>query len=295
MNKFKKDKFYLLRYSIQHSVVFLLLSLLLVVTKGIDLSFSFETKDFIYILSGLLLCGLPSGLLHNCAHRNVGPIWFNDLVGEFLGTVMLYGYRGFSLGHMFHHKYPDNPMYDPHPPRGYSFLRFVIAPIEATLIIIERAYFENFGKNESTIRNISLSRLFFNLSIFTKLSFWFLLFGAKIFILFYLVLYISNIFVFAHINYATHIENENGDSEIININSNLYYKVVNKISLGGYYHKSHHLRPRAFNPSKVNLCSSKELITYKPPLDLATPKRKKLFSLSFVNGLENLTQKLNLD
>ncbi len=295
MNKFKRDKYYLLRYSVIHCLVFLSLSVLLFNLKGIDLSFNLQVVDGLLVIGGLLLCGLPSGLLHNCAHRNVGARWFNDLVGEFLGTVMLYGYRGFSLGHMFHHKFPDNPKFDPHPPRGYSFLRFVVSPIEATLIIIERAYYETFGENKKSKTILQISRLVFNISILLKLSFWFLLLGAKVFTLFYLVLYISNIFVFAHINFATHIENENGDSEIVNLNHNLYYRVVNRISLGGYFHKNHHLKPRAFNPAKIAFKENKSLVTYCPPIDLKTPKRGPLLSFTFVNGLETLTQKLNLD
>ncbi|WP_417335007.1 fatty acid desaturase family protein [Halobacteriovorax marinus] len=295
MNKFLNDKFYLLRYSIIHCLIFFLLSFVLFNFREIDLDLSWRPIHIFYILTGLSLCGLPSGLLHNCAHRNVGPRWFNDLVGEFLGSVMLYGYRGFSLGHMFHHKYPDNPKYDPHPPRGYSFLRFVVSPIEATLIIIERAFYEQFGDNTKNRSLIKYSRFFFNLSIVLKLVFWFLFLGASAFIYFYMVLYMANIFVFAHINYATHIENEDGSSEIINLDNNLYYKVVNKISLGGYYHKNHHLRPRIFNPSKVVIKKEMPLISYTPEYDLRTPKRGKLFSLSWINGLEELTQKLKLD
>ena len=295
MNKFMKDQYYLLRYSIIHCCVFLALSTLLFHLNGVDLSFDLQGRDILLVFTGLLLCGLPSGLLHNCAHRNVGPRWFNDLVGEFLGTVLLYGYRGFSLGHMFHHKYPDNPKFDPHPPRGYSFLRFVVSPIEATLIIIERAYCEAFGDNKKSRIILKNSRVIFNISILTKLLFWFLLLGTKTFILFYLVLYVSNIFVFAHINFATHIENENGDSEIVNLNHNLYYKIVNRISLGGYFHKSHHLKPRAFNPARVQLRDEEAYVTYCPPIDLRTPKRGSLFSFKYVNGLDALTQKLNLD
>jgi stearoyl-CoA desaturase (delta-9 desaturase) len=294
VNKFLKDPNYLLKYSVIHCLLFTIACIFLSATVGIDLSFSVTLEDAWMPVLALLLCGLPSSVLHNCAHRNVGPRLVNDIVGEFLGTVMLYGYRGFSLGHMFHHKYPDNPEFDPHPPRGYSFLRFVISPVKATLIIIERAYFKEFGKNDSTKVNITKQKIYFNVSIFLKVMFWFLVFGLKGFVLFYLVLYVSNIFVFAHINYATHIEDEFGQSEIINLNNNLYYKFVNVVSFGGYFHKNHHQRPRVFNPSKVQ-ATDIALKTYMPPESLKTKKRKKLFDLSLTNGLVNITKSLNLE
>ena len=289
MNRFKKDPNYLLRYSIVHCALFSVLCIVLSATKGFNLYFEINKFDYLISFAALLLCGLPSSILHNCAHRNVGPRFLNDLIGEFLGTVMLYGYRGFSLGHMFHHKYPDNPEFDPHPPQGQSFLRFVVSPIKATLVIIERAYFKEYGENSKTRANITMQKIFFNSSIFLKLLFWFLLFGAKNFFLFYLVLYVSNIFVFAHINYATHVEDEHGQSQIINLNNNLYYKIVNVISFGGYFHKNHHLRPRVFNPSRI-VGSAAVLNTYKSE----TPSlNKKTFDLLFIRKFLNTSKWIN--
>ncbi|WP_127716030.1 fatty acid desaturase [Halobacteriovorax sp. HLS] len=294
MNKFKKNPNYLLSYSIAHCIFFAVICLLLAAFKGFSYEVNFKSYDSLVVLLAIILCGLPSSVLHNCAHRNVGPRFTNDLIGEFLGTLMLYGYRGFTLGHMFHHKYPDNPEFDPHPPRGYSFLRFVISPVKATLIIIERAYFKFFGNNSKTRANISMQKTFFNVSIALKVLFWFLVFGLKYFLIFYLPLYVLNIFVFAHINYATHIENSEGNSEIINLKDGLYYKFVNLVSFGGYYHKNHHLRPQVFNPSKI-IESDENYISYVPEIDLKTPKRSKIFELKLVNGLEQLSKKLNLE
>jgi len=284
MNRFKKDKNYLLRYCIKTSIVLTLAIIALYFIKGVSLKFSFNSSDLLLVLFSILLCGLPSSVLHNCAHRNVGSLKVNDFIGEFMGTFMLYGYKGFALGHMFHHKYPDNPEYDPHPPRGYSFLYFVISPIEATLNVIERAYYDFHGESEVTKKNIRLQKIFFNLTILLRAAFIFMILGPKLFVLLYLPIYLTNIFVFAHINYATHIENEDDNSEIINLNNNLYYKFVNIVSFGGYYHKSHHLKPRAFNPSKVKVDESKRLITFETPDGSKTPERIPLFAINFING-----------
>ncbi|OUR99537.1 hypothetical protein A9Q84_00525 [Halobacteriovorax marinus] len=264
MNKFKKDPFYLLKYCLKTILILSILSAILFLTRGFDLSFNFETWMIILPILGAVLCGYPSSILHNCAHGNTGTRLQNDLVGEILGTVMLYGFGGFRLGHMFHHKFPDDPLMDPHPPRGYSFFFFLLSPVKATLGVIERSYFSYFGENKTTRTNIQLQKIAFNISIILRVLFWYLLLGSELFVLFYIPMYVLNIFVFAHINYATHIVNDDGSSEIVNLNNNYYYKIVNKISFGGYFHKNHHRRPQVYNPSKIQLKNDVDYITYIP-------------------------------
>jgi len=250
MNQFKKNPNYLLNYCIKSIVFFTMAITLLLMTKGLNLSFNIKTGHYFLPLMAILFCGLPSSILHNCAHRNFKPLLLNNILGEICGTFMLYGFKGFQVGHMFHHIYPDNPTYDPHPPRGYSFLRFVISPIEATLRVIRTAYFDFFGENEETRRSLAIQTSLFNIGIGLRVIFLFILLGPVYFSLLYLPIYLTNIFVFAHINYATHIENEDGNSEIINLDHNFYYRFVNLVSFGGYFHKSHHLKPQLLNPSK---------------------------------------------
>ena len=264
MNRFKKDPHYLLKYCVKTIILLASINIVLYSLKGLSFEFTYESWMFILPFISLLLCGLPSSVLHNCAHGNVGPLKINHLIGEMLGTFMLYGYGGFRLGHMFHHKYPDNPKYDPHPPKGHSFSASLVSPIKATLDVIERVYYENFGDSKSTQLNISTQKVLFNIGVILRVSFWFLLFGAEVFLIFYIPTYILNIFVFAHINYAAHIENEDGSSEIINLDHNYYYKIVNIISFGGYFHKNHHRKPQAFNPAKVIIEEDLAYITYRP-------------------------------
>jgi stearoyl-CoA desaturase (delta-9 desaturase) len=175
---------------------------------------------------------------------------------------MLYGYKSFSLGHMFHHIYPDSPDYDVHSPRGYNFFSFLISPVKDTVRVVQRAYYERFGKNELTEKKIKIQIVLFQLSVVLKVIFLFLLLGPKLFVVFYLPLYIANLFVFAHINFVTHRLNDNGDYEVVNLNHNIYYKVVNFLSCGGYFHKSHHEKPQYLNPMNAPL-SNKSYITYK--------------------------------
>jgi fatty acid desaturase len=269
MHQFKRDPNHLLAYCIKTVIVFAALDATLALTlrrfgaSSPTLGFAFAPKDLWLPALALLLCGLPSSLMHNCAHGNVGGQRLNKLVGEICGTIMLYGFGGFRLGHLFHHKYPDNPKYDPHPPRGLSFPEFLV--IKATLVVVETAYLEAFGRSPTTEANLRWQTGLFRAGVVLKVLFWALLLGPKVFVLLYLPLYVGNIFVFAHINYATHVERADGQTEIINLHEGLYYRLVNLVSFGGYYHKSHHLRPKAFDPSKVALSSAlaKPLLTFR--------------------------------
>jgi fatty acid desaturase len=273
MNKFKKDPNYLLYYCIQRIFIFCFLDLLLFSIKGFDLSFAPQRIEYFLPLFALLFCGLPSSVMHNCTHGNIHPRWLNDLIGKLCGTIMLYGFTGFSLTHMYHHIYPDDPTMDPHPPRGQFFLSFVISPVKGSLGVVERNYYKYFGDNDKTRRSIKIQLVLFNIGIALRILFWVLLLGAKFFILFYLPVYMANVFVFAHINFVAHTERADGSSEIINLNHNYYYKIVNFLSFGGYFHKSHHLKPGAFNPQKVKIDDSIEYITYTPPFKISKPEK----------------------
>ncbi len=274
MNKFKKDPNYLLKYCVNTLIVFFILDGLLLYKNGVHFQFNFSSSDLYLPLLALLFCGLPSSIMHNCAHGNIKPRWLNELVGELCGTIMLYGYRGFALAHMFHHKYPDDPKMDPHPSRGHHLLSYAVSPIKSTLVVVERAYYQFFGETDKTKKSIKLQLALFNLGLVVRTAFWFLLLGPKFFFLAYLPIYAANIFVFAHINFATHIERADGNSEIINLNHNLYYRYINSVSFGGYFHKSHHLKPGAFNPSKVTIDDTVPMITYIPENNIREIKIK---------------------
>ncbi|PIP94689.1 MAG: hypothetical protein COW00_09265 [Bdellovibrio sp. CG12_big_fil_rev_8_21_14_0_65_39_13] len=262
MNNFRKDRNYLLKYSLTSGIVFLFMNSAILILRSGHLNFHINTELAPIALLSILLCGLPSSILHNCAHGNWKPKFLNTVLGEIFGTVMLYGFKGFKLGHMFHHKFPDDPDYDVHPPKGYRFHQFLVSPIEDTLKVIERVYFEYYGDNESSRRNIFWQKIFFNFSIVMRLSFWLLLLGPSLFVFLYLPLYVLNIFVFAHINYAAHIINKEGNSEVVNLNHNIYYRIVNVLSMGGYFHKSHHLKPQCLNPAKAIIDDNTAYVTF---------------------------------
>jgi stearoyl-CoA desaturase (delta-9 desaturase) len=264
MRQFKTDPRYLERYCIQSLAIFGAVNVVLFGWFGPQLHFDPKPWMWALPLLGVVLCGLPSSILHNCAHRNWKPRWLNDAIGEFCGTLMLYGFKGFQVGHWFHHAHPDDPRMDPHPPRGQSFPRFVVAPVKATLDVVERGYLQAFGDTPENRASLRRQRVMFQAGVLFRVAFWWLLLGPELFVLAYLPVYAANIFVFAHINYATHIERPDGQSEIVDLTHNLYYRYVNLVSMGGYYHKSHHRRPKFKNPSRVPQ-TDKPYLTWTPP------------------------------
>lgn len=263
LNKFKNDPYHLLRYCLHHIIFFSAMGAMLLFIRENIFSFDFNKYYIALFFSTFFLWGLPSSLLHNCAHKNIKPAKLNDLIGEIIGSFMLYGFRGFRLGHLYHHKFPDNPMWDPHPPAGYSYFKFMLAPVKDTLRVIERGYYQNFGNTPLSRKSIKYQIYLFYLSGVARLFFWFTLFKLNGFLYFYLPIYFGNIIIFSHINFATHITHDDGSCEIINLTQGLYYKVVNSLSYNGYYHKSHHLRPQLFDPKKAVIKDKIPYISFK--------------------------------
>lgn len=62
----------------------------------------------------------------------------------------------------------------------------------------------------------------------------------------------SYFFGFAHLNYISHQPDDSGEVVVKNHDGTVFYKIMNIITSGGYYHKNHHLYPRFYNPKKAN-------------------------------------------
>jgi stearoyl-CoA desaturase (delta-9 desaturase) len=86
-----------------------------------------------------------------------------------------------------------------------------------------------------------------------KLVFWFLLFGPTGFVFFFIPSFISYFLGFGHLNYISHLPDQDGHIRIKDHRDGWYYKVMNVITSGGYFHKSHHEKPWLYNPSRQQL------------------------------------------
>ncbi|MFA5984799.1 MAG: fatty acid desaturase [Methylococcaceae bacterium] len=192
---------------------------------------------------------LSAVFIHNAVHDNFKPIWLNPIIGELCALHQLSaGYPVFRLIHNQHHSHADDPVKDPHPPMGYSFWDFVDQSRALIKSRLTAMYFDKWGDSLDTRKNWQIQSVLLIAVRFSKTLFLFALLGPKIFVLLFLPSYLSNVFLFAAFNYFTHIEKEDGSTEILNLDNNWYYKICNRTLYGVFYHKNHHLRPKLFDP-----------------------------------------------
>ena len=244
---YRKDKFFLLNYFFLHAIGLLTAIGLF---QELDLGFDLNFSNFPFSLLPLAFVfgiKIPT-LMHNCVHENLRG--FNLIVGELTSFFVLMGFGIISINHTFHHAFSDSDM-DPHSPEGKNFLQFFFTALISGAEIIEEKFFEFHGRNQKNFLYFKAIYFLHYLGITLRVILWYQILGKELFIYFYVPAFISYLFAFAHINYITHRHNENGEAEILNKNSNLWYKLVNFLGDGVYYHKNHHIKPGAYNPKYI--------------------------------------------
>ncbi|MDD4976924.1 MAG: fatty acid desaturase [Bacteriovorax sp.] len=230
----------------------------------------------------LFLFSIPTGwiiasFLHNTGHGNIKSLFINNFLGEFCGHFVGYGFTNFILVHTLHHNYSDQ-QFDPVSPEGMSFLCFALAPTKYMIARTKDYLLFVHGKNKHYKVILNTQTVIFYINLILRLIFWFLLLGPHFFLFFYLPAVASNILILAHINYVCHRDFEDGSVEVFNMDHNLYYKIANFITIGGYYHKSHHLKLNLFDPRNYKGKIDRPLLTINPnPAKIPLVERKVSF------------------
>lgn len=194
------------------------------------------------------LCGIQIPVfMHNCTHANFRSRLVNNVLGELSSLFILMGLDIVRINHSLHHAFADTQR-DPHDPTGKSFFAFIFTAQVMGVRVIRDCYLSFHG-------DTAWNRGLFNASIVLqylghalRLTVWYLFFGPGLFIAFYLPSFLTFSLAFAHVNYITHRKNAAGEVEVLNKNDNAYYRFVNFIGSGVYFHKNHHRRPRLLNP-----------------------------------------------
>ncbi len=190
-------------------------------------------------------------LMHNTAHRNVRPRWLNRVVGELCGFQQLGGYVVWTLVHMVHHRYPDDPTYDPHPPGNKSFAAYIRTSFNGLITCMNRLYRDTWtAKDPKYARIWVLTGTVGATARFTRLLLLLVLLRPSGFVCFAVPAYAVLTLLYWHFNYSTHQPNEAGVIEIRNVEHNAYYRFVNRYFAGFYFHRTHHEKPYLFNPAK---------------------------------------------
>ncbi|MBC7714141.1 MAG: fatty acid desaturase [Rhizobacter sp.] len=253
--KFRTEAKFLPGYFAAH---ILILSLAFLILKHfMDFQFSLHLNNtYLLYLPVALLFGIQvPTLMHNCVHGNLKLKKLNFIIGELTCFFVLMGMGIISINHTLHHAHSDSHM-DPHNPADKSFLRFFFTSLLSGVEIIESKYYQFHGKSTKTVFLFKSSIMMHFLGIFLRLALWFLILGPNVFVAFFIPAFFFYVFVFSHVNYVTHAVDQNGDTQILNIDSNLYYNFINFVGSGIYFHKNHHANPKSFNPKYLYLSRS---------------------------------------
>lgn len=249
---FSRDPFYLLKY------FSLKIGLLLPINLGLVWTMPSSHFDLHLNWYGLVLAAiafyvgaLGGVFIHNASHKSFRPLWLNRWVGEIMGLMQLYGFPGWQMSHLVHHKYPDQSGLDPHPPReADNFFIYAMTTSYKVWICLFKFYLKLYGKNETSIRTWRRSEIAFYSMVVMTVVFWYLLLGPTYFISLFIPSFLGTMVLFSHLNYYTHVVNSEGKIEIVNLTEGLRFRILNKILFGTYYHKYHHLQASLFNPKK---------------------------------------------
>lgn len=297
--RFKKDPYYFLRYYLANIAVLVLLigltevasghlealeytplwlaGLILFVLPSFSLIFlsaayyvvlcllvqsdAFTIEAAALVPIGVLAGTISAALMHNAAHSNFRFRVVNRFWGEVCGLFQLTGFAGWSVSHFIHHAAPDNPEKDAHAPGDMRFGEYVNAMGHMMKKTVSDKYFISFGENRHSKATWALVSALLPAVRYTRILFILALLGPVGFVFLYVPFKIANTMIYGDFNYRTHRPNGGGGYEVLNLDHNAWFKFLNAISIGSYYHKNHHRNPNVFNPRNI-VDDGRPFITY---------------------------------
>jgi fatty acid desaturase len=241
--RFRKNRMFLGSYFVIHKSLLLIIIVALLSVDRWQPHLSLGMSLFLLPIAMLVGIKVPT-MMHNCMHGNMK--YFNDLIGEFASFFILMSFGIVCTHHTLHHTYADTKL-DPHNPEGQTFWQFLSTSQFRGVRVTESKFLEFHGNTVTNIILFKCNIAMHFLGNILRLIIWYLLLGNLFFTL-YLPAFFSYLFVFSHVNYITHGRDKNGLAVITNVNSNLYYRFINFVCDGVYFHKNHHMHPSAYNP-----------------------------------------------
>lgn len=185
--------------------------------------------------------------IHNAVHGNF-PRAINRIVGEVLGVLVVVRFASWTLVHLRHHRFSDDPARDPHPnQRGFwATAKHTVVSVERQLM---QEYFDRWGDTEA---NRAAERRRAMVSYATNalvIAAWLAYLGPWFFfVVFAPANLIAALFVI-HFNWVTHGGPRGHSYRPVNLNHG-YFWLGNKLFFGIYMHENHHERPFLANPAK---------------------------------------------
>jgi fatty acid desaturase len=191
-----------------------------------------------------------TSLLHNASHDNIKPRWLNRAIGEILGVAQLVGFPDWTIIHVVHHSFPDDPIKDPHPPLEKNYWGFMLGMRESILKVFVTEYFRLWGQSEKSMTMIRRFGLVSRIEQFCKVMLFWLILSHPVFSYFFVPSIVFKMLHYAWFNYITHRTKPGIDHRVENLNFGLY-KLVNFITFGFYFHGNHHINPKIFDPRRL--------------------------------------------
>ena len=257
LRKFNRNPWMFVQYYAASFLIFAAMDCALVAIRPASFyEFQFQSWHLALIPVGLFIGVMSAALIHNATHRSIRPAWMNRVCGEVCGVHQLYGFLGWPVAHLLHHKYPDDPERDPHPPDHLPFWKFALSMRLSLRRCLTTAYFQKWGDGPRSRRIWAAKNFFAASGMYVRLFFWFLVLGPVAFTLFFIPSLVTNILFFAHFNFYTHRPTNDGKIEILNLNEGIYYRLINRLFLGIYFHKNHHAHPSYANPRYASVSAS---------------------------------------
>lgn len=219
--------------------------------------FEYSLWNIFSIIPAIVLTFPFTSWIHSPSHGSIRPRWLNRPLGELMGLVQLTGFPDWTVIHVFHHQHSDHPELDPHAPLQKSYWKFAFGMRTQVAQCIIKHYFHYFGQNETSIRRLKYFMVASRLNMFMKVSFWYLVLGPQYFTFLFLPSILFKMLHYSWFNYATHRPGADGKYEIKNLNQ-IFYRLINFIGSGLYFHGNHHTNPSIHNPMKMQ---SKEKVT----------------------------------
>lgn len=248
--RFRKERAFLIRYFSSH--LLLLVPAVVALHAWAPISaWTFEpTAWHLLLLAPAVLVGIwVPVVFHNCMHRNLRSRVANTIVAELTSFYALLSTAAFQINHIMHHAHPDTDL-DPHNPDQRGFAGFFFSNSFGGGATVQKQFLSDHGDTRASRAIFAASMALHFANVLLRLFAWLLLFGPTLFVTFFLPSYLVNMFVFAHVNYVTHETLEDGTVVLYNRDSNLYYRFVNSVGSGVYYHKNHHANTSLYNPQR---------------------------------------------